>query len=71
MIWLLLLLIKETLDKGYFLRIKEQIGEKSGSVGSHKNVDCLLKHFHQTTNTYMLQIKKQTGDFNDVSFSPV
>jgi hypothetical protein len=52
-----LLLIKETLDKGYFLRIKEQIGEKSGRVGTHNNVDYLLKHFHQATNTCMLQNK--------------
>jgi hypothetical protein len=50
--------IKETLDKGYFLRIKEQIGEKSSRVRTHKNVDYLLKHFHQATNTCMLQKKK-------------
>ena len=39
------------------VRIKEQVGEKRSTVGTHRNADYLLKKHVYITNTYLVSVE--------------
>jgi hypothetical protein len=48
------------------IRIKEQVGEKRSTVGTHRYADCLLKNTYTKYNKYVVNQKLEHVE--DISF---
>ena len=59
-------LLKKFLYEVSLIRIKEQVGKKRSTVGSHGNVDSLLKNTSSNRNKYV--VNQEIKNLDNVSF---